>query len=294
MALKILDQKGWVFGAAFDENMLVSHIGINDISELRKLQGSKYLQSRTERCYFEAEKALKSGKQVLYTGTACEIAGLKKYLRKDYPNLFTVDILCHGVPSPKVWQRYLKDQEKLYNGKIRKVSLRQKSMGWKAFSTELIFDNKKKYEEVFTKDAYMQLFLKNICLRPSCYDCKFKSLDRDSDLTIGDCWGIEKYMPDMDDDRGTSVILVHSEQGKEMLRECEASLVLREAEVNRALPPSADSRKSVSLHQNRCKLFKKLNRGKSTQQLLRLTEESILTKVRRKVKRKIKGLLKVD
>lgn len=291
LAMQILKRGGIIFGAAFDANMLVSHIGISSVSELEKLQGSKYLQSRTEMSYFEAERALKAGKWVLYSGTACQISGLKKYLRREYTNLVTVDVLCHGVPSPKVWERYLDDQQKLYNGRIKKVSLRQKSKGWKAFSTELIFDNEKKYEQVYTKDPYMQLFLKNICLRPSCYDCNFKSLNRDSDITIGDCWGIEKYMPEMDDDRGTSVVLVHSQQGKSLLQECKQSLVLRTAEVDRALPPWSDSRKSVPIHRNRDKLFKKLEQGKSTQQLLRLTEDSILIKVKRKVKGKIKKIL---
>lgn len=119
---------------------------------------------------------------MLYSGTACQIAGLKGYLKKEYPNLLTLDVLCHGVPSPKVWNRYLRSQEVLHNGHVRRTFFRHKKYGWKTYALLLEFSNNKAYERIFAEDPFMQMFLSNICLRPSCYACKFKSLSRPSDI----------------------------------------------------------------------------------------------------------------
>lgn len=137
----------------------------------------------------------------------------------------------------------------------------------------------------------MKLFLKNICLRPSCYKCKFKDLSRESDISMGDCWGIEKYMPDMDDDMGTSVILVHSKMGQKLLQECQEKMIFRKADVDLALPPSADSRKSVRVHKNRKRFFTCLQKGKDMQSLVKLTEDTQINKIILRVKHEIKMLL---
>lgn len=201
-AENILNSGGVVFGAAFDSDFTVHHIVVESVDELSKLRGSKYLQSRTENAFKEAEDYLKSGRKVLYTGTACQIAGLKRYLKRDYTNLYTVDVLCHGVPSPKVWKKYLEEQEKTHGAAVRRTFFRNKKYGWKTYAVSLDFSNETVYERIFKEDSFMKLFLGNICLRPSCHDCKFKGLSRPSDITIGDCWGIEKIMSDMDDDKG--------------------------------------------------------------------------------------------
>ena len=130
LAENVLHKGGMVFGAAFDDEFMVSHIGIEHIEEITRLQGSKYLQSRIENTYYEAKVALDAGCQVLYSGTACQIAGLKAYLKKEYPNLLTLDVLCHGVPSPKVWNRYLRSQEVLHDGHVRRTFFRHKKYGW--------------------------------------------------------------------------------------------------------------------------------------------------------------------
>lgn len=281
----ILNMGGVVFGAAFDNKFMVHHISVDNLEGLKYLRGSKYLQSRIEDTYIEAKNVLESGKPVLYSGTACQIAGLHCYLRKEYRNLYTVDVLCHGVPSPKVWEKYLSEKQNAYGADIRQIIFRKKNPGWKKYFIELQFSNNKVYESSFIEDPFMQLFLSDICLRPSCYDCKFKHLERPSDLTIGDCWGIERYMPDMDDDKGTSVVLVHSEKGQNMLKSIVELMVLREAETDRALSPSADSRNSVSIHKNRDKFFALLERDASVRKMIRLIKLSMLKRIRNKLKR---------
>lgn len=287
-AEEILNENGIVFGAAFDDKFLVYHIAITDIKDLKLFQGSKYLQSNIGDSYKKAKDFLDKGRKVLFSGTACQIAALKAFLGKEYGNLFTIDVLCHGVPSPKVWQRYVKEKESEYKSLAKNIEFRNKTEGWKKFSIKIDFKDSKSYRENLNIDDYMKLFLRNICLRPSCHDCKFKSLNRPSDITLGDCWGIEKYMPDMDDDKGTSVVLVHSESGQEMLNSLKDKISLKEAEVDRALSPNADSRKSVKPHPNREKFFNKLNKGDSISKLVKLTEPSFKKRIIKKVKRIIR------
>lgn len=259
----ILSQKGVVFGAAFDENSEVCHIAAQTEDELLKLRGSKYVQSRLGNSYVLAEQYLINNRKVLFTGTACQIAGLKNYLKKDYENLYTVDVLCHGVPSPKIWKMYLEHKKEQYNSSINKIEFRSKKSGWKSYSINMEFSDKQQYCVKFFEDKYMQMFLGNIDLRPSCHDCYFKGFPRISDMTVGDSWGIENYMPEMDDNRGTSVILVHSQKGRQMLDAVKENLNVKEANLDKALPITADSRKSAGMHPNRKKFFAGVSKGES-------------------------------
>lgn len=272
----ILQQNGVVFGAAFDENFEVHHIAIESKDELEKLRGSKYVQSRLENVYPEAKQYLELKRAVLFTGTACQIAGLKKYLNKEYKNLYTVDVLCHGVPSPKIWRMYLAEKKKQYHAEIKKIEFRNKKNGWKNFSVKIDFVNKQQYCVHFFKDQYMRMFLDNIDLRSLCYQCHFKEIPRISDITIGDSWGIDELMPDMDDNKGTSVILVHSAKGEGMLQAIEESLKVREAKLDEVLPPTADSRKSVEKHPNRIKYLKGVKKGESFDVLYGYVQKNLL------------------
>lgn len=287
----ILKKGGIVTGAAFDEDFLVHHICIDNKKDLEQLRGSKYLQSRMENTYCEVKNFLDGGKSVLFTGTECQIAGLKSYLRKDYDNLFTIDVLCHGVPSPKVWGRYLKEQEKKYGADIQSVFFRNKKYGWKNYSVEYRFSNSQVNLVNYTQDDFMKIFLENICLRPSCHDCKFKALSRTSDLTIGDCWGVENYMPDMDDDRGTSIILLHSQKGELIWDMIKSSLKYLKADKDCILPANADSRKSVIQHPKRREFFVKLNKGIPMEKLVKLTEPSFAGKAFKRFGNRLKHIV---
>ncbi len=260
-AENIIVNGGIVFGAAFDSDWTVRHTAVDLKNELNRLRGSKYMQSRIENTYKEAEKFLKSGRKVLFSGTACQVAGLKTYLGKDYENLYTIDVLCHGVPSQRVWKLYLEEQEKRNDSHVKMVSFRWKNTGWKNYSLKLDFMNETSYSCVYNKDSYMRLFLSDICLRPSCYRCHFKGLCRPSDVTLGDCWGIENHSPEMDDDKGVSVILIHTEKGKTM-REAIYDLCRWKSEaVDVILPKTADSRKSVKEPIYRGAFFRTLQLG---------------------------------
>lgn len=284
LAEQVLVGGGVVFGAAFDDKFLVHHVEIDDVNKLEKIRGSKYLQSRVENTFIEAKKILDSGKKVLFSGTACQISGLKAFLHKDYENLFTIDVLCHGTPSPGVWRKYLDGKEKEYGSSIQKVFFRSKKTGWKSYSIIIEFSNGEVYEKIATQDEFMKLFLENICLRPSCHECYFKK-SRFSDITLGDCWGVEKIIPAMDDNKGTSIILINTKKGKRFFRESEQNLNVVKAELNKVLPPTADSRKSVLPHAKRKKFFILLNKGWSINKLQFLVKQSFIKRKVMKYKR---------
>ena len=275
----VLKRGGAVFGAAFDDAFAVHHICVESEEDLDKLRGSKYVQSSLENTYAQAEEYLIDGRWVLFSGTACQIAGLKNYLGKEYDRLLTIDVLCHGVPSPKIWKLYLEDQERKYNSKITSIQFRDKKLGWKRYSIRIQFENGQEYAVPFTKDKFMNMFLANIDLRPACHDCRFKEFPRVSDMTIGDCWGIENYMPEMDDDKGTSLFMVHSPKGERILEAIREDLAVKEAELNRFLSGDADLRKSVDMHPNRKKYWAGVYRGESLDVLHGYVRKSFLQKV---------------
>ena len=232
LAEQVIDEGGVVFGARFNENWEVVHSYTETKEGLAAFRGSKYVQSRIGDNYKKAEEFLKSGRKVLFSGTPCQIAGLNLYLRKEYENLLTVDFICHGVPSPGVWREYLKEEiarqcdgknsvlshsiekEKV---KIKRISFRDKKLGWKKFSFVLTLsvpdghgaENTVLFSEPLNKNLFLRGFLADLYLRPSCYACPAKCLKSRSDVTIGDFWGIEKVMPEMDDDKGVSVVMVN-------------------------------------------------------------------------------------
>lgn len=258
LANSVIKQNGIVFGAAFDEEFLVSHESAEDENSLGKMRGSKYVQSKISDAYTEVEKNLEAGRTVLFTGTPCQVGGLKAYLGKEYNNLVTQDIICHGVPSPTVWKKYVKHREEKASSKVEKVSFRNKSTGWKTFSVEFKFENGEHYQRLFSEDAFMQGFLSNLCLRPSCYNCHFKSKERVSDITLADFWGIEKECADMYDNKGTSLVLVNSEKGKKLFEKIEDELILKEVEVNPALEHNSAAYESVSRPKKREKFMEKV------------------------------------
>ena len=283
LAEDVIQHGGVVFGAAFDQEFLVHHIGVEDVNGLEKLRGSKYLQSRTEDTFREAKTALDQGRWVLYSGTGCQIAGLKAYLKQDYPNLITVDILCHGVPSPLLWKHYLLELEHTHGAKAQQITFRKKDPGWKRFSLSLFFSNNQVYMHTLKEDPYMQMFLKNICLRPSCYDCKFKTIHSQADITLGDCWGIEKYMPEIDDDKGISVIFVHTGNGSGAISRITSSVYIQKVDFQQVQQSMVYE--SVMQHPHRRRFFVGLVSGESSSRLYSLLEFSFAERAVRNLKK---------
>ena len=234
LAENIIALGGAVFGAAFDEEQQLKHICVDTAEDLEKLRGSKYVQSEIGTSYVEAKKYLDSGRFVLFTGTPCQIAGLYAYIRKDYDNLYTQDIICHGVPSPLVWQKYVEYRETIAGAKTQKIVFRDKTESWKKYSLRFDFKNSKEYIHNQGKDLYMKSFLKNLCLRPSCYECGFKG-PRQSDITLADFWGIWNIIPEMNDDKGCSLVLVNSEKGQHLFTHVKAEIRCAEVDRQQAL-----------------------------------------------------------
>ncbi len=237
LAERTINNGGIVFGARFDGSWQVVHDQAETIEGLNAFRGSKYVQSDMSDCFARAKRLLDSGREVLFSGTPCQIAGLKKYLGKEYPNLLAVDIICHGIPSPLVWQNYIETVKKSKGGKnsafshsdnagnakIDFISFRDKQKGWKKYSLALRLtkataageQNTAWLSAIHHNDPFMRSFLQDLILRPSCYACASKSGKSGSDITIADFWGIENIRPDFDDDKGVSLVIVNSEKGTE-------------------------------------------------------------------------------
>lgn len=214
----VLSNDGIVFGAGYDSQYNVIHKEASSKEKLDEIRGSKYVQSNINDTYVKTRYYLEKNKMVLFSGTPCQIAGLYNFIQQDYANLYTCDIVCHGVPSPKVFNKYKKMLEKRNNSKIKKISFRNKKFGWKLYSVSLLFENDTEYSKTLKEDPYMLGFLRNYFLRPSCYKCIYAKLPRVSDITLGDFWGIDNKHPELDDNKGTSLVLVNTEKGREMFR----------------------------------------------------------------------------
>jgi len=213
-ANKTIAEGGIVYGASFDDQWNVRHIGIIKKEDLHYLQGSKYVQSNTFGVYKDIKQKLQDDINVLFTGTPCQVAGLRQYLQKDYKNLTTIDLICHGVPSPKIWKDYLSEVINQYKQPIVKIDFRNKVKGWKNYHFVINFaDSAAEGNQAagiichHQESLYMRLFLDNYILRPSCYSCMFRKGKSGSNYTLGDYWGIQNINAEFDDDRGISLLL---------------------------------------------------------------------------------------
>lgn len=258
LAEEVLKAGGIVFGAGYDENFNVVHQSIKTKDEIEKLRCSKYVQSNTKKTFIEAKENLENGKIVLYTGTPCQIEGLKFFLKKDYENLLTQDIICHGVPSPKVWNKYLEFRKIKDKKEPIYINFRNKNTGWKLLNL-LIKYKDGEFQQSADKNSYMQAFLKNTSLRDSCYSCYFKKIDRVADITLADFWGVENIIPEMDDNKGTSLIIIHSKKGKEWFEKIKHNTKYQEVDLKEAIKYNPSIVKSAEMDKNRKKFFEKLD-----------------------------------
>lgn len=215
LAKHFINTGGIVYGASFTNSLKVRHQKASNKQELETLRMSKYVQSDIRGVFYQVKEILKNGKNVLFSGTSCQIAGLKSYIPNKFHNqLYCIDIICHGVPSPQIWNDYIDYLQKTRKSKIKKVCFRDKRFGWHGATESFLFENDK---EEFRK-TYNYLYFTHLSLRDSCSNCYYTNLNRIGDLTIGDQWGISKDSP-FEDDKGLSVILVNSEKGHKLLQE---------------------------------------------------------------------------
>ena len=230
----VLEQGGVVFGAAFDEKFNVCHICVEKAEELYKLRGSKYVQSRIGDTYRQAKEKLQQGRLVFFTGTACQTSGLLGYLGRDYENLITQDLICHGVPSPLAWRKYIRLYQRRAKSPVEHIFFRDKKFGWHNWHVNFRFRSGENRYLNQRSDMMVSAFLTGSCSRKSCYDCPFKQKYRLADITLADYWGIEKIAPELDDDRGISSIYINSLKAQKLLDAISDRVFLREMDLDTA------------------------------------------------------------
>lgn len=302
MANNILKENGIVFGASFDNKFNVVHSFIDNIDNIIKFRGSKYVQSNIGSTYKQAKMFLDRGKTILFTGTPCQIAGLYKFLGREYDNLYTCDLICHGVPSPKVYKSYISYMEGKYKSKIKSVNFRFKKPGWMVFSMKIEFQNGKVYVKSTLDDHYIRGFLRELFLRPSCHECAYTNTDRKGDITIADFWGYKSTNEeDFDDDKGISLAIVNSKNGERLFQACKNNLIYFKRDIEEAIRGNRCLSSCFPASPKRKEFWKDYN-SKTFKYVVKkymYAENSIKIKVRRKIgsmlskktKQKIKKIL---
>jgi len=259
LASSVIENSGVVCGAVYTENFTVEHVIIETVSEISRLQGAKYAQSKAEHLFPVIRNMLDVGRMVLFSGTPCQVAGLSAYLNKAYDNLLLVDMICHGVPSPLVWSKYLgfRSAKDAGNAKIASVNQRDKQSGWSKYrySISIAYENGAWYSSPQSSDMFMRGFVNNLYLRPSCAQCQLKGIQRNADITLGDYWGVWDQHPDFDDDKGISVALVHTAKGMEFWQKIGCCVDAVPISTQEAVKQNPSALESAMPHQNREQFF---------------------------------------
>ena len=259
LADKVLLCGGVVYGVAMSPDCYSAEFArITNKNDIKQIQGSKYLQARTGKIFLQVKFDLEAGKTVLFSGTGCQVNALKKFLGKDFDNLLCTDVICHGVPSPKLWRKYAECYEKQNAAKIVNVNFRCKEKGWLNFGIKIIDD---KNFEVFTskeQDPYLLMFLRNYCLRPSCYECTAKN-KKESDITIADFWGINSVVPKMKKINGVSFVILRTERGRDLFSSISNGLVYESVSFQDGVKRNPAEYRSAKRPMERDNFFNDLN-----------------------------------
>lgn len=268
----VLQQGGCVCAAKYGDEFDVIHDLAYTVSETAPFRGAKYAQSNAGHCFPQIRSLLQKGRLVLFVGTPCQTAGLAAFLGKDYTSLILVDMICHGVPSPKVWQRYLHARRKTdaQNAPLESVNLRSKITGWSryAYSVDLAYQDGSHYCVPQGQDPFMRGFVQNLFLRHSCSHCAFKGGRRRSDLTLGDFWGIWDQHPDFDDNRGVSLLLAHSRKGREVWAAVMEGFDCVPVPLEDAFRQNPSALHSSPAHEKREAFFAQLDKSTDTGRLI--------------------------
>ncbi len=323
LAEQIIDKGGVVFGAKFDKDWMVIHSYTDNKDELKVFQGSKYVQSRIGDSYKHAKVFLEQGKDVLFSGTPCQIAGLKRFLQKDYEKLLTVEVICHGVPSPGVWRDYLQyvRRPKGAGGgqntvslslnetpSLEGISFRDKQNGWSKYGFVVRYSADQREVEKFglssvnipqkgivirephKENVFMQAFLSNAILRPICYACPFKSGKSEADISLGDFWTVDQYIPEINDDKGVTLVYLLSQKGMEAYNALDVTTyeMKKGAEYNAAFSKSAKVKYPIE------KFWYQYNKQgfKCIDKVNEYLRPSLFKKVKISINNRIKNLLK--
>lgn len=276
----IIQKGGVVYGAKFDKNFMVKHTYAQEETELNKLKCSKYVQSKLGVIFREVKSQLLKGKEVLFVGTGCQIHGLKSFLNKEYDNLFCIDFICHGVPSPSVWRKYLDSFKK----EVKEINFRSKSFGWSHYKLYIGFQDGSSYHATVSEDPYLRAFVRDLTLRPSCYACKFKDDNIQGDITVGDFWNLSRIKEFKDDDKGTSMVFVNTSKGEKWFSCIKEALTYLEVDLKEAIECNPSYKNSAYQNPKRKQFFLELDKETDiVKRLNRYTKEGLKYKIYSKI-----------
>lgn len=288
LAQAIIGQGGFVAGAFYDEDFHICHGVISSMDEIPCLRQSKYAQSWIGDTFKTVRQLLKQGKTVLFCGTPCQSAGLQQFLNRSYENLYCCDFICRGVVSPKVYEKFLQDMSPSQTVRLNKVHFKNKDFGWNRFSTKLTFGDGSTYHKDRNEDYYMRGYLRhNLYIRPSCHQCQYKTLPRISDISLGDFWGIGNYDSSLDNEKGTSVILINSQKGQELLDIAQNSLNLYKRSIEEVIAGNSCLLQVAVPGKYRDFFFRKMDRWSFDKLILTIDKKSQKVPLRVAVRQKI-------
>ncbi len=288
LAKYVIENKGSVVGARYNKNNLVEHYLVNNLKGLETLRQSKYLQSDTKNIFKDAQEILKNNKLLLFVGSPCQIAGLMKFLKEDYENLITVEFICRGVNSPKAYRSWLEEIENTEAKKVKKVWFKYKINGWKTSPKCTRVDFTDGSHKVYDGDEnkFMSGYLgPNLYIRPSCGNCHFKDLPRQADITLADFWGIDNKL---DDDKGTSMVLLNSNKGIDLFDKIKAKIIFDERDFDEILNGNQCFNHSVNINPKSEQFLMSLNDNNFSEQVKKYSKLSIYKKIKKSIKKIIR------
>ena len=291
LASKILAEGGAVVGAAFTEKLGLLHTVIESVDGLSRLRGSKYLESDTEGIYRKMKALLSDGRRVLFSGTPCQTAAVRSYFG-EREGLYLVELACHGVPSPFVFEKYLDYLRKKHGSSVVGFNFRHKKNGWQGYGTLAVLEDGRELFSAKQDSPYMRAFLGEATLRPSCHACSFKGNNRYADIMIADFWGVESLLPDLDNKNGVSLVIVHSEVGRELFSKVTDGAFVKEVDTAASLNYNSAVLHSVKPHKKRDLFMKRIVEDGFSDGIERMLAPSLVARVKSKIKRIIKRLLK--
>ena len=248
LANKMYDECGYVGGSVYTDDFSAKHIVSNNREDLLQIRGSKHFQSDMTYIFKQIKKLLIGGEKCLVCGAPCQMAGLRLFLCKEYENLIVVDFICLAINSPKIFHKHLESLERQYGAKVVSVQGKNKDLGWRSLSYKIKFANDKVYLREGRKDEFTRGFISAHCIsRPTCYECKYKGFPRISDITLGDFWGIENIDRTMDDNMGTSVVLLNTKKGIDFFNKIKDKIVTKELALSDVLPGNQSLLRSIAL-----------------------------------------------
>lgn len=256
IAEHIISLDGIVFGVKLDKNFNAKHTYVDNVGDLKVFRNSKYIQSDVGETYQQAKSFLEEDRYVCFSGTPCQIEGLIKYLGRGYEKLVTVDVVCRSVPSPLIFKKYLQYQEQESKYKIKDIKFRDKYYGYKYSTMNIIADrNRGNYHKGIESDAWLRAFFSNICNRPSCYKCEFRSQYRSSDFTIWDCFNVGRFNKELDNDKGATRIIVHTDKAKQLFKEISQNLKYEKVDLEKLTNNVRELEDSPELNKKRREFF---------------------------------------